>query len=521
MTDLQSAKTRVEPRKGQSWLLLLLLVAVGAFFRFHMLGVRSLWPAECFSILVARQPWPLFLRTMWWGEGNMAFYYVLLRAWLVLGDSQIWLQSLSAVVGVLAIPAIYALGSRFLSRNVGLIAAGLLAIHSFHVERSEVLRSYSLLTLVVILSTCSFLALLESPRRKDLWVLYVLLSALAIYAQTFSVFLLAGQWLALLPTRIKRLGVLRLLTAGTAIGILTSPLLAVMILENKGQLDWVPRLTPTSILNVFRGIVGADTLAMQSSMASALLLALYVAAWIFAVWGLFRAERPEVDQPTTGGAVTVLTWTLAFPVVAMTAISLAKPILYPRFLLMCVPAGVLLAAQGLATIEKHLARGRLVSYAVLLLMICLSLVGTHKLDTTLGKSGLDWRGVTNHILSHREAGDAVIFYTFGGNWTWEYYVGRARKASDNGPSPATLFPLSFDRASIVSRTAPYNRVWLVLQQDIPTPQSDANTALLIRTMQEQFRLVEEKEFAGVSMYPGESVTINVALYTAPAPQNSH
>jgi mannosyltransferase len=520
MTDLQSAKTSVEPRKGPSWLLLLLLVAVGAFFRFHMLGVRSLWPAECFSILVARQPWPLFLRTMWWGEGNMAFYYVLLRAWLVLGDSEIWLQSLSAMFGVLAIPAIYALGSRFLSRNVGLIAAGLLAIHSFHIERSEVLRSYSLLTLIVIVSTYSFLALLESPRRKDLWVLYVLLSALAIYAQTFSVFLLAGQWLALLPTRIKRLGVLRLLGAGTAIGILTSPLLAVMILENKGQLDWVPRLTPTSILNVFRGIVGADTLAMQSSVASALLLALYVVAWIFAVWGLFRAERPEVDQPTSRAGVPVLAWTLAFPVVAMTVISLAKPILYPRFLLMCVPAAVLLASQGLTTIEKHLARGRLVSYAVLLLMICLSLVGTHKLDTTLGTSGLDWRGTTNYILSHREPGDAVIFYNFGGNWTWEYYVGRAGKAGDNGPAPATLFPLAFDRASIVSRTAPYHRVWLVLQQDIPTPQSDANTALLVRTMQEQFRLVEEKEFAGVSMYPGESVNINLTLYTATVPRNS-
>ena len=345
MTDLQSAKSSVEPRKGHGWLLLLLLVVVGAFFRFHMLGVRSLWPAECFSILVARQPWPLFLRGMWWGEGNMAFYYVLLRAWLVLGDSEIWLQSLSAIFGVMAVPAIYALGSRFLSQNVGLIAAGLLAIHSFHVERSQVLRSYSLLTLLVILSTYSFLALLESPRRKDLWVLYVLLSALAIYAQTFSVFLLAGHWLALLPTRIKHLGVLRLLAAGTAIGILTSPLLAVMILQNKGQLDWVPRLTPTSILNVFRGIVGADILALQSSLGSVLLLVLYVAAWIFAVWGLIRPERPEVDQRGTGAAVPVLAWTLFFPVVAMTAISLAKPILYPRFLLMCVPAAVLLASR--------------------------------------------------------------------------------------------------------------------------------------------------------------------------------
>ena len=520
MTNLTSSQLGVVPRKGWSWVLLLLIVVAGAFLRFHIMGVRSLWPAECFSILVARQPWPMFLRTMWWGEGNMAFYYLLLRGWLLLGDSEVWLQSLSALFAVMAIPAIYALGKRFLSRKVGLIAAALLAVHTSHIERSDLLRSYSLLTLLVVLSTYAFLALVDSPRRKGLWTLYVALSALTIYAQTFAVFVLCGQWLALKPGGIKRVGVLRMLAAGAAIGILVAPLLAMTVLENKGQLDWVPPLSLAGILHVFRGIAGADILALQSSVGSAVLLTLYVAAWIFAVWGLLRTERSRVEMPPAGVAVSVLTWCLAFPVVAMTAISFVKPILYPRFLLMCVPAAVLLAGQGLATIEQRIARGRLVSSAVLLLMIALSLAGTHKLDAALPTSGLDYRGVTKYILSRREAGDAIIFYNFGGNWTWEYYVGRAREAGDNGPTPPTIFPLSFDRVSIQSRTAPYRRVWLVLQHDIPTPQSDANIALLVETMRENYRLVEEKKFEGESMFPGEEVTISLALYAAAVPRNS-
>jgi hypothetical protein len=72
----------------------------------------------------------------------------------------------------------------------------------------------------------------------------------------------------------------------------------------------------------------------------------------------------------------------------------------------------------------------------------------------------------------------------------------------------------------LARTAPYRRVWLVLQQDIPNPQSDANTALLVRTTQEHFRLVEEKDFLGEGMYPGESVTIHVALYAVPVPSDT-
>src|ERR1700730_15838989 len=514
MTDLTPAQSAVAPREEQTWLSLLLLsltVAAGAYFRLHTLGVRSLSPAECFSVLVARQPWPQFLRTMWWGEGNMAFYYTLLRGWLLLGDSDAWLQCLSALIGVITIPAVYVVGSRFLSRNAGLIAAALLAIHSFHIGRSEQVRSYSLLTFLIILSTYSFLALLDSPNNKRLWILYVVFSALAFYAQTFTVFVLGGQWLALGPGRIKRLGVLNFLLAGAAIAMLSVPLLAVMVLQNKGQLDWVLRLSFAGFINVLWAIVGADILALHSSVGSALLLTLYGVAWIFAVWGLFRAKRSGIEA-RLATTVWVMVWSFAFPLVVMTAISLLKPILYPRYLLMCVPSAVLLAGQGIVTIERYVARGRRVSFAILLLMMSLSLAGTNQFDRMLRTSGLDWRGVTKYILSHREADDVVIFYTFGGNWTWDYYVGQERKAGDNRSTPTTLFPLSFDAASIANRTASYRRVWLALQQDIPNPQSDANTALFVRTMGEHFRLVEEKEFGGESIYPGENVSIRLALY---------
>jgi hypothetical protein len=187
--------------------------------------------------------------------------------------------------------------------------------------------------------------------------------------------------------------------------------------------------------------------------------------------------------------------------------------------LMCVPAAVLLAGDGIATIARCIPRGRLVSSTVLVFLIALSLAGTHEFDAGLATSGLDWRGVTKYILSHRESGDAVIFYNFGGNWTWEYYVGREREAGDTRATPTTLFPLSFDPTSIENRTTPYRRVWLVLHQDIATPQGDANRAVLVGTMQKHFRLVEEREFVGESMYPGEDVSIHLALYAAAVDRN--
>lgn len=514
MPQTQTADADREERSRWELLLLALIIAVGAYLRFHMLGVRSLWPAECFSVLVARQPWPQFLHTMWWGEGNMAFYYTLLRGWLVFGDSEAWLQSLSAVFGVLTIPAVYALGRRFLGRGAGLIAAALIAVHSFHIEHSEQLRSYSLVTLLVVFSTFAFLDLVSTPKEKRWWLLYVVFSALAIYAQTFTIFLLCAQWLAIGPEGIRRVGILKIFAATSAVAFLASPVLTVMLLENKGQLDWVPPPSTRGMLNVVWGIVGADTLSPETFAGSLVLLVLYVVAIVWAIWGLYGFEKADDGDSVRRTATTVLVWCLVFPVVAMAAVSFVKPILYPRYVLMCVPAAVLLAAEGIASVNARIPHARLLAWGAFVAMVVLALMGTHRFDTGLRNFGLDWRGAANYILAHRQPGDAVIFYNFGGGWTWDYYVARAREAGDHDATPPALFPLKFDSASIVQRTAPYRRVWIVLHQDLSTPQSEANDAVLTETLSQHFHLAEERELTGDNMIPGEDVNIHLALYTA-------
>jgi uncharacterized membrane protein len=495
-------------------LLLFLIIAIAAYLRLHMLGVRSLWATECFSVLVARQPWPTFLRTMWWGEGNMALYYTLLRGWQVLGDSEVWLQSLSVLFGVLTILVLYALGSRFLSQKVGLISAALLAVHGFHIEHSEQLRSYSLLTLLVVLSTYLFLALLDSPQKKYLWMFYVLFSALAIYAQVFAVFVLAAQWFALKRGRIKQLGSFNVLFTFIAILVLVTPLLAVMTLRDHGQLDWVPGLSFQGILNVIWGIVGADVLGLQYPRGKVLLAVLYLACWILALWGILRKDKDlaSVNQPNARTAVAVLACSLFFPILAMAAISLVKPILYPRYVLMCVPAAVMLASQGIVTIERWFwTSGKLISYAILVAMIAMSLVGVRQFDVSLQNPGLDWRRVTKYILEHGEAGDAAFFYSLSGEWAWEYYSAREVRVGQQIPKAISL--PSMEQASIETGTAPYRRVWLILHQEIATAQSDANGLLLRQTLEKRFRLADKKEFDGLSIFPGEDVSIHVALYS--------
>src|SRR5260370_30451290 len=96
--------------------------------------------------------WPEFLRSTWYREFNMVFYYSLLRGWIQLGNSEAFIRSLSVIPGIFNIFIIYLLGARLLSQKVGMVAAFLLAIHVSHLAYSQEARSYSLVTLLRSLS---------------------------------------------------------------------------------------------------------------------------------------------------------------------------------------------------------------------------------------------------------------------------------------------------------------------------------------------------------------------------------
>jgi mannosyltransferase len=520
MTNVAPMQPDVAPQRRQFWYWspLLVVLAVGTVLRFHLLAAKSLWLDEVTTIGYAQMPLPDFLRTMWWGNGNMAFYYSLLRGWQHLGDSEFWLRSLSALFGIAAIPAIYALGNRFLSQKAGLIAACFLAVDSFHIQYSQEVRSYSFLALLLILCAYAFLAAIQNPHRTSIWALYVLLSTLAIYTQVFAVFVLASQWLVFTPRRIKKVGFLKLLSTGALIGILAAPMAAVIVLHGKDQVatwsDFYHRPGLVDISEVLQRIVGAKAGDVSTSVLGVILLTLYLSAWVFALQSLFRWAPDRTVNPERNLSIALLAWWLIFPIVAMFCFSFLEPIFYPRYLLMCMPAAALLAAEGLVAAGRLSPRARMISSVVLILMVVLELSGTWEFYRSFKSYGNDWRGVTRYILSKQEPEDAVIFYTFTGHREFGYYVKREREAGAQILLPAVLFPLPLDPASIEKRSEPYRRVWLTLHQTIPTAETTAQSEVLRTALQKHFRLVEEKVFPGAGATGGETGTILLDLYVA-------
>src|ERR1700730_16345292 len=114
--------------------LLALVTILAAVLRLDALTGKSFWFDEGISVDVARLPWLQFLRMMWFGEANMALYYLLLRFWLTMGSSEGFVRGLSVLFSVATVPPIFFLGARLFGRRVGLLAALLLAINAYHIH---------------------------------------------------------------------------------------------------------------------------------------------------------------------------------------------------------------------------------------------------------------------------------------------------------------------------------------------------------------------------------------------------
>ena len=125
------------------WLLLGLIVVVGAIVRLHGLGEASLWLDEAASVQFAGLPWS----TLWLSGYDNAppVYYSLLKLALLFGDSEFAVRLPSMVFGVLTIPMVYRAGQLLAGSWAGLGAALFFALSASQVEYSQEARAYSLL----------------------------------------------------------------------------------------------------------------------------------------------------------------------------------------------------------------------------------------------------------------------------------------------------------------------------------------------------------------------------------------
>jgi mannosyltransferase len=189
---------------GRSLLVLLTILAVGLFLRFHDLSSQSLWHDETFSWRMTQYPWGEITRRTA-EDVHPPLYYWILKGWVgFFGDSALAMRSLSAVLdsvnlGVLYWFCIRIYGTDVEGRTVGLLAAGAVALSPFHLAHAREVRMYPLGGLLAIASSGTLWLALQgrgSPTRA--WAGFVLLSIGLVYTHHFGLLTVAAQGLFVL-----------------------------------------------------------------------------------------------------------------------------------------------------------------------------------------------------------------------------------------------------------------------------------------------------------------------------------
>lgn len=482
-----------------SALSLALLTVLAAILRLAFLARKPFWFDECFSVEVARLSWHDFGRLLWRREANMSLYYLLLRGWLHFGSSLSFIRSLSVIISLASLPAIYWLAGKLFDRRVALLAATLISFNAYHIRYAQEARSYSLFVLLATLGSGCFVALLRNPSRRNR-AGYILASVLGVYAHLYALLLLAAQWLSVRArdrTRdLSRFHVLR--RAWIWIGVASLPLVIFAAKTGVGPIRWIQRPRLHDLVDFGEHLSGNDGIVLAL---------LYAAACIAAIMPpgkVARMFRPDIEFDTWRPRF-LLIW-LIFPVAFVVLASLVRPIFLGRYFIFCLPALVILVAAGIAKLNRRWLMG--VSLAVILALALQGTLSYYDHDFDLERDASET--AVNYILDRAQPGDAILFHIAEARVPYEFFRSiRASRGSASGPE--VIYPRHADHLDyrdftgkptvefLQSVPSHYARVWLVLMSNGTPGHPDATTQLLNQTLNESFPHVEGEHFTQVEV----------------------
>ncbi len=408
------------------WLLCPLIGAIALSFNLYHLGFLGMWFDEILSVERARQSLPVLLQIIANSQPNMALYYVLLHYWLIftsllgLHPTEFVLRLPSAVFAALSSIMVFLLGRRFLGLVAGIIAASIYVLNVLQLVYAQETRSYALQLLLICFTWYALFALLNgSSHRRRWWLCYTLVTVLAIYAQLFSLLILAAQLAAYAgllflrsPWRNPARQQLRSVCISIgAVVVLISPLIYAS--RHGSKTGWLPI---PHLIDIYRVLAN---IAANSKIYLALLLALCLLGLLAVIcadrpWGKrllstltfvedAQDKRLTRLQQLLPVGFALLCW-LIVPIIFSYIISQGSPRLFSsRYLVTIVPPLALLVGLGVVVIRWRLIQA--------VLTLCLLLLALHYVPLYYSTPQVeDWNTTSAWLQQHYQANDGLICY---------------------------------------------------------------------------------------------------------------
>ena len=458
------------------------VLAAAAALRACEISRESVWVDEALSVRLARLGWPaLFAGTA--EDGHPPLYLALLHVWIAcFGTSEAAIRSLSAVLGVLAVAAVYAFGRVWFDQATGLCGALLVALSPYHIYYSQEARNYSLLVLTTALSYLGLALVRHRPGRGS-EVVYVVATLAMLYTHVFGVFAWIAQNLYVLcvdggggaPSR-RRWTLLQAVVVAFLVPWLWGPWTWRLLTQAAPATSGL-RLSPPSL-----GAIPAAILAYTGSPLGLLLTAPWAAA---ETWRALRARwrRPEAAGAPPDDAALLLVLGVVVPHLLPFAYSrLRVPIYLARATIVALPPFYLLVARALT---RRRVWGAVGAAAIVLS----ALAAQHAYLKLVSKE--PWRDVAKTVDGFARAGDLVVFDPGYGAEGFGFYS-RRRDLRQARLLASLTTPSGRDELRRAGQDA--DRVWVVRLQ---RPHDDD---AVVRALADAYEPVDSERYAGIDLY---------------------
>lgn len=447
--------------------LTLALVLLATGLRVYHLSAQSFWNDEGNSARIAERTPNLILAGAA-GDIHPPGYYLLLAGWrAALGQSEFALRLFSTLVGVLTVAVVIRLGHQYFDPPAALLAGLLAAGHSALVYYSQEARMYSQLGLLAALTLLLMTKWLKATRTRPLTHPAVLALS-AAYTLTTA----AGLWthyafpLALFAINLtavsglvfhRRPGQSQRLFGWLGLNALASLLFA----------PWLP----TAVRQITTWPASGDGLPIpQATLAITHWLTLGPTATLPPAWTLFLAVLLLALALTHRGQTITPLFAALIPagIVLFTGIYSDT---FAKFLIIAVPAWLVLLSNGLAALVPTPAASRRLPAVLIRLTAALTLLAALMLNTAALRAlyfdpaftRADYRAIAAYIQSVAHPGDAVLLNAPNQWEVFTYYY----------PDGPNVFPVARTRpldipaqqAELAAITANHDRLFVLYWGD--------------------------------------------------------
>lgn len=392
---------------------LIVLTVIAFLLRFYNLGFNSLWLDEASTISLSKGSFESIWITTLSGDFHPPLFHWIEHVMLFLGQSEVILRFVPALLGSLTIPVFYFIGKEFRDRNVGLICAALLTVSYFGIYYSQEAYSYSMVLFVFSLVLLFYFRALRTNETSQ-WLLLGLFSALAVWTHYYVLIGLFVIYLHAIFTLREKLRSdihegKKILVALGAMTLLILPLIFVVLERYQTLTASAPTygvLGPVLIQETFIRFSGGYS---PFSWPIAIV-------YLILMFGGFAFLYLEDRNKCLFSAMF-----LVLPLIISVIVS-SRMTMNPRYLIYLMPVFFALVAASYPIIFRFIPNKKLL-YAFIILIFAINAPLLAGYYTSYTKE--DWRGFSQIVQNVTNDGDFVVVVPGYIHQPFSYYYNNA------------------------------------------------------------------------------------------------